>query len=177
MLDLLAIAYDFRYGNSPAGSFCCSESRIEIRTPGQHLPNQPFDLMLTLPIQPQQALRNEILKKFGLAAHRESRTTDVLILKVNNPEAPGLKTGTPSPNATNTPIPQLAQYVESILQKPILDQTGLTNCYALRFEPVQTAHGFEYSEEMFRRIFLEQLGLDLAPSRQPIEILVVEKAP
>lgn len=54
------------------------------------LPQDHFDLMLTLNDHPKEALQAEIKKRFGLVAHRESRDTDSLALKIKNPNAPGI---------------------------------------------------------------------------------------
>lgn len=55
-----------------------------------NLPQEHFDLMLTLPAHSREALQEEIKKQFGLIAHREKRQADVFYLKVNNPNAPGI---------------------------------------------------------------------------------------
>jgi len=56
-------------------------------------PNGPklYDVMLTLTNHPQEALQEEIKKQLGLVAKREIRETDVMLLKVKNPNAAGLR--------------------------------------------------------------------------------------
>ena len=49
-----------------------------------------FDLMLTLPSHPRETLQAEIKKRFGLAAHFETRDTDTLALKIKNAGATGI---------------------------------------------------------------------------------------
>jgi uncharacterized protein (TIGR03435 family) len=54
------------------------------------LPQDHFDLMLTLNDHPKEALQAEIKKRFGLIAHHETRDADNLALKIKNPNAPGI---------------------------------------------------------------------------------------
>ena len=54
------------------------------------LPQDHFDLMLTLNDHPKEALQAEIKKRFGLIAHLETRDADNLALKIKNPNAPGI---------------------------------------------------------------------------------------
>ena len=44
-----------------------------------NLPQGQFDLLLTVPHTPRQALQAEIKKQFGLVGHMETRDTDVLV--------------------------------------------------------------------------------------------------
>jgi uncharacterized protein (TIGR03435 family) len=56
---------------------------------------------------------------------------------------------------------------------PVFDQTGLTNRIALDLRwkklPGETV------VDTTKRVVLDQLGLELVPSREPVEMLVVEK--
>ena len=74
--DLLATAYS------------AFESRMILP---DDVPSERFDLMLTVPNHPREMLQDEIKKRFGLIAHHETRVEDVLILKVSNPNASGIK--------------------------------------------------------------------------------------
>src|SRR5262249_8560494 len=55
------------------------------------LPTGRYDFLATLPGDPKAMLREEIRKRFGLSAHTELREEEVLILKVVDPAARGLK--------------------------------------------------------------------------------------
>jgi len=158
-------------------------------------PPDGFDYLITLPPNSKDGsqdrvriiLRDVIKKKYGFVAHRETQEHDVLLLKVKNPNAAGLKKIVPfdpnfgSPiqssveglNSKNFPLNWLAEVLESHLQIPVLDQTGLTNHIALDLHwdkiPGETV------ADTTRRVVLDQLGLELVPSREPIEMLVVEK--
>jgi hypothetical protein len=55
-----------------------------------------------------------------------------------------------------------------LVPKPVVDQTGLTGNYDFTTGP--------FGPEEINHAFLDQLGLELVPGREPIEMLVVEKA-
>jgi uncharacterized protein (TIGR03435 family) len=154
------------------------------------LPNDPpqgnFDFMFTLPSMPgdwQKALKAEIKKQFGLVAHLETREADVLIAKVTNSNAPGLKIASGSENHQTgnfrnvvfkgVQIDSLTSWLESVNEMPVLNETGLTNYYdiAVKWKP----HTGQSEADAIRQILPDQFGLELVPSRDPIEMLVVEK--
>jgi uncharacterized protein (TIGR03435 family) len=133
-------------------------------------------------------MRDKIKRQFGFVAHRETQERGVLLLKVRNPGAAGLRKivqydpdyGPPIQssieglNSKNFPLNWLAQELEGHLQIPVLDQTGLTNRIALNLRwnklPGETV------EDTTRRVVLDQLGLELVPTNMPVEMLVVERA-
>ena len=174
------------------------------------LPQDHFDLMLTLNDHPKEALQAEIKKRFGLIAHLETRDADNLALKIKNPNAPGISrsaggnagsmsfntrsvssvgrlppdiaakihaaSGGTSGNQTtmdNQTMSDLAGYLEKQLGKTVVDQTGMTNHFNFKLQ-VQVQSG-ETTDDALKRSLLEQLGLELAPSAAPTEMLVVEK--
>jgi uncharacterized protein (TIGR03435 family) len=55
-------------------------------------PAGPFDYLSAVPEDAREALQKEIERQFGLVAHTEIITTNVLILRVSNPSVVGLKT-------------------------------------------------------------------------------------
>jgi uncharacterized protein (TIGR03435 family) len=127
-----------------------------------------FDFSFKDSDRPQEALQAEIKKQLGLAAHREMREADVLVLTVSNPSVIGLavtKGGNssdsrPGPGRfefANMPIGDLSDFLEYVLGKPVIDETGLSQKFSGSLQ------------------WSNQLGLELVPSRQPIEFLVVEK--
>ena len=64
--------------------------------------------------------------------------------------------------------------IESRVGVPVLDETGLTGHYDLQ---LQWRRGPDESDkDAFVRAVREQLGPDLVPATQPLEMLVVEKA-
>ena len=168
---LIADAYSFR------------DTRI-IFPPG--LPPAQFDLMLTMPDHPKELLQQEIRKRFGLVAHKETREVDIFRLKVENPYPPNLKRNnhrnesgtwdgtTGKVRLRNIPFDSFIGSIESNMGRPVLDETELTGGYDLdlRWQPSPG----ESEKDAYRRALSEQLGLELVPDRAPIELLVVEKA-
>jgi uncharacterized protein (TIGR03435 family) len=113
--------------------------------------------------------------------------TNVLLLQVKTPNAPGLKASTPASEAGQSsnlgetaefhsgaaPLIDLDHLCENELGIPVLDRTGLTNNFdvELKWERKNDAS----RKDSFKKAVLDQLGLELVPGRQPIEMLVVEK--
>jgi uncharacterized protein (TIGR03435 family) len=178
---LLSVAYDF------------PESRLALPN---NLSKEHFDLMLTLQDHPKETLKAEIRKRFGLVGHSQALATNMLLLKVRNTNAPGLKP-IHGANATrygadpaaprnippgsdgrwmvfpNTTLALFVTDLEFKLKEKVRDQTGLTGHFEIQLQ-WQSKDG-ETENDSFKRAVLEQLGLDLVPSRESIEMVVVEK--
>jgi uncharacterized protein (TIGR03435 family) len=151
-------------------------------------PAGQFDFIANLSSGALAALQAEVKKQWGLVAERETRQTNVVVLKVDHADAPGLKPGTtssaPVPGQAgsiqfpNAPITLLISYLENSLQIPVVDQTGLTGRYDIQIPnslsgaPGQTADRME----RLRTVLLDQLGLNLIATNAVVEMLVVKKA-
>jgi uncharacterized protein (TIGR03435 family) len=176
--------------------------------PAPDLPMGIFEVLDTIPSDPKGALRAEIKRQFGLVARKEIQERDVLILKVSNPGAPGLKVnrsrstdrgisagsgmlklvnfhlageiatlghtslGTPitNTNLDDSIVRALGAYY---LGAPVIDQTGLKDAYDLELTWNPNPSG-KFEREEFERALREQVGWELVPARQPIEVLIVE---
>ncbi len=147
-----------------------------------------YDFIATLPHGASEALQQELKSKFGLVGRREMKDLDVLLLKVRNPNAPQLKPSTGQPgnlSATtdgghgsikceNQPLSTVAAVLEQMFNLPVKDQTGLTDQYS--FELTWNERGEQDpNHNALKQALLNQLGLQLAPGREPIEMLVMEK--
>lgn len=159
--DIVAIAY----GNSPQRTILPAE-----------MPAGRFDFVCTLP---REALQRQLQKQFGLTGHHESRLMDILALRVEFPDASGLKPNSHSSGrslqsgkgrivAINMSAENLAHFLEHQLNTPVIDETGLGN------------RGFDFNlkwdqPDDLRQAVLDQLGLDLVPTNMPVEVLIVEK--
>jgi uncharacterized protein (TIGR03435 family) len=177
----LGVLMSFAYG-SPDMHFHWSANRVILPPDGS---NGKFDFLLTVPVHPQEALQAEIKKQLGLAAHREMRDADVLVLRVSNSSAIRLtaaKGGNSSDTRpgrgrfefTNEPIDYLRDFLEDSLGKPVIDETESTQNYSgsLQWNP-QSDKAAELKE--IQNALSGRLGLELVPSREPVEMLVVEK--
>ena len=176
---LLARAYDV------------SPCRILSLTP---LPQGDFDFIASVPQRQKEALQELIRQKFGITARRETRETDVLLLTLKRPGAPGLKpTSAKAGNSfssdqvghwrrTDGPIDYLIYDLQYYLQVPIIDRTGLTGRFDvdLTWDDEKkwddTGHYSFSNPDGLKQALLDQIGLELAPSREPTEMVVVEKA-
>jgi uncharacterized protein (TIGR03435 family) len=158
------------------------------------MPNGAYDYLATLANGQNDTLREEIKKQFLLVAHRETRQTDVLLLKVRNP---GLFNATVSKSGreaaymtgdrdvqnfffTNERCLRLAEQFEGYFERPILDRTGLAARYdwTFKWKTANREVSLEARLERIRQVLVpqfERIGLELVPSREPVEMLVVEK--
>lgn len=148
------------------------------------LPKGRFDFISSLPSGNEEALQQEVKQKFGAIAKKERREADVLLLKVNHSDAPGLKRGTAKRVSVNEDkgrlscvgctLDSLAANLEPILNIPILNQSGLAGNFDidLKWDATDWQHR---NPDALKQSLLDQLGLELVPSHEPIEMLTVEK--
>jgi uncharacterized protein (TIGR03435 family) len=152
------------------------------------LPQSKYDYIASLPNGNEEALQQEVRKKFGVIARRETRESDVLLLKIQNSGATGLKPSRANPgggssqnngagewSCKNLPLSGLVNYLEEFTRVPVVDQTGLTNSFDIDLKWKQSDWGKPNADGM-KQALLDQLGLELIPTNMPIEMLVVEKA-
>ena len=154
-------------------------------------PQKKYDYIVNLPQGSMEALQREIKDKLGLAGRTETRDMDVLVLKVKIPNAPGLKPplaagriwdGRGRFHCDNQRLStihpssySLAAYLEACVGKPVVDQTGLTQNFDIDLT-WNEQDGQDSNHEALKQALLDQLGLELVPDNQPIEMLVVERA-
>ena len=153
------------------------------------LPEAKYDYIACLPKGNEEALKKEIKRKFGVTARIETQEQDVLLLKVKTPDAPDLKPSKPNSqfgpstrddgpgswSCENSPISSLAAYLEDYLRIPIVDQTGLADHFDITLKWKQSNWGENNPDEL-KKAVLDQAGFDLVPGREPVEMLIVEKA-
>ena len=133
-----------------------------------------------------EALQQELKKQLGLVGRHEIIVTNVLLLKVKYADLPGLKPITAANQVTPTQkageisfqdhgCQILASALGNDFRMPVLDETGLTNqyYYDLKWNP---SGGQQQNQLNLKQALTDQLGLEVVPSREPIEFLVVEKA-
>jgi uncharacterized protein (TIGR03435 family) len=164
-------------------------SRITFST---SLPKEKYDFIVTLPSGTRKSLQQEIQRQFGIIGKTEAIETNVLLLEIKNSNADGLR---PADNSlsytgdnpgklccTNQSLSVLANMLESRFRTRILDNTGSTNHFdfTVTWDEYGNKVGNQYPNYPnlagLKQALLEQLGLELVPSREPIEMLVVEKA-
>lgn len=171
--------------NLLANAYSCDPVRMVLKT---DLPAGKFDCVMTPPYKPWTALQGELKKQFGLTAHTEMREMDVLQLKSTDGQHPGLKaavaggnsgmsTGPGKVKVDNQSMSTLSTYLQGHFGMPITDHTGLSGRYDLSLKWAWNYGKTDSAErEKIKQALLNQLGLELVPSREKIEMLVVEKA-
>ena len=149
------------------------------------LPQGRYDFISSLRRDDQKALQQEVDRKFGITSKRETRETDVLLLEVKSRNTPKLKQSVGGGGGgggsrgqikgTASPLSDLTLSLEYYLHIPVLDRTGLEGRFDFDLE-WDDGHGAQpHSGEKMKMAMLDQLGLELVPSHEPIEMLVVEK--
>jgi uncharacterized protein (TIGR03435 family) len=143
---------------------------------------EKYDFIANLLSGSSEALQKEVKKQFGVVGRTETVVTNVLCLKVRQPDAPGLKKtiarGLASSSSggmnefrfSNQPISSIVSFAENQLGVPVVDQTGLTGNFDINLK--WNNRGTKY----FKQALTDQLGLELVPGTAPVEMLVVEKA-
>ena len=156
------------------------------------VPTNKYDFYSNLPLGSRESLKREIKIKFGVVDRFETMETNVLILKVKYPNTVGLKPsvskigstseGNGRISAVNSSADDLARLLEDSSQIPVVNQTGLTGKYDFKIQwdeygkKVGSQHPDYPNLDGLKQALLNQLGLELVPSREPIEMLVVENA-
>jgi uncharacterized protein (TIGR03435 family) len=169
--DMAWIAYQFKPGRVlfPAGQ-----------------PREQYDFISTLAQGNEEALKQALKKKLGYVGHLEKREVDVLALKVRNPRAAGLRQaslGTPhnswwgkgSYRCDNQNLSSVTASLETYLKTPVMDATGLTGSFQFDLKWKDLGDQ-DPNHDALKKALQDQLGLELVPDRQTIEMLVVEKA-
>jgi uncharacterized protein (TIGR03435 family) len=78
-------------------------------------------------------------------------------------------------HSANVPLSKLAGFLEYYFEIPVVDRTGLDGRFNINIKwPEQD---WEHrNPDALKQVLLDQLGLELVPSHEPIEMLVVERA-
>jgi len=152
-------------------------------------PGGRFDLLLTTTNHQQEALRAEIKRQFGLSAHMETRTNDVLFLRIARTDSPGFRISTnegayiwaePSslklrgfkmsdPGSLDIPH-VLARYY----RQAVVDETDLTNAYDVDVHWNTNVPDSARKKE-FEKALREQVGFELVPGHYEQDMLIVQK--
>jgi uncharacterized protein (TIGR03435 family) len=151
------------------------------------LPPGDYDFIASVPDVPMEALQQEIKNEFGLVAKHEMRETNVLLLKVKSPDAPGLgpasgkspynSAGPDHVSVVNDTLWPLDMFLETYFFKvPVIDQTGLTGRFDYEIKWSARGDSTHLNLAGLKQALLDRLGLELVPARESVEMLVIEKA-
>lgn len=130
--------------------------------------------------------------RFKLQVHREPKTTSVyeLVVAKGGPKLPKDKTGTLPPGYTHESLPHVAQgsfvfsnvSMEEFAQQlteirgidlPVVDRTGIAGVYDITLKGAASAV-LDPQGPSIITLVQEQLGMKLAPAKDPVEVLVVD---
>ena len=148
-------------------------------------PSQRYDFISTLEQNSSVELQQELQSKTGLIGRREMRDMEVMTLKSETPNAPGLAPPTPSTDfflsmqagtgriKSVQNLRSLAFLLEQFLQAPIDDQSGMKENFSIDFSWKQPAGP---NHDALKQALRDQLGVTLTPGHASIEVLVLEKA-
>ena len=148
-------------------------------------------------------IRKLLADRFQLKFHHDKRELSAFVLTVGK-DGPKLKDSQPNGNlhgigvqpaktgemifANNSPIPAFTSFLQSlVLDRPVVDQTGLTGRYDLTvtFTPDDSlfhghppafpklADGVEPAPSLFEAI-QQQLGLKLTPEKALVDVLAID---
>src|SRR5262245_50070515 len=174
VLDLLSLSYGI--------------NRARIVT-SSALPLGRFDFAIKTPNADNEKvkgwLHQAVESAFGVSARRETMEMDAFVLKAGqltehlvptgSTGASSMSSGGGSLNCVNQSINSLARSLEEMLNKPVLNETGLTNSYDFQLLWDETKSSGADPGELTRALH-EQLGLSLAPAKRTVELLVVTVA-
>ncbi|MGH7951035.1 MAG: TIGR03435 family protein [Limisphaerales bacterium] len=133
----------------------------------------------------RMALRQLIEKQFHLVGRKEMREADVLVLTLKTRYAPGLQPNTSDSSdirnqhgagywrGFNLTSANVAGRIEIYLKMPVVNRADLPGRFDIDLKWDEQVEG--QNPDAFKEALLDQLGLELTPSREPIEMLVVEK--
>jgi RNA polymerase sigma factor (sigma-70 family) len=179
VLQMIMRAYGFSAGNE-------HPARILVQT---ELPDGRFDFIDTRSDGSGDTLKQQIKESFGLVGRYVTVETNVLLLKVRNPSAPGWGKHNSANNSLFLTAPGLissrgepnsmdvlaATLEDSYFKIPVLNRTAHhDDVFDIAWKDAQSPDHADL--DSLKRAMLDQLGLELVPDVQPVTFLVVKKA-
>lgn len=149
----------------------------------KEIPAGEFDFIATI-LKPQDALQAEIQKQFQLVGQAAPRANDCYSLHIHSRSAPGVtapkglnyvktKFSKGEVELFNCNFEDFSRALEAILGRPVLNRTE-------REDSVNISFKWNPKDKSFDSInseLLNQLGLELVPGNELVEMLVVTKSP
>jgi uncharacterized protein (TIGR03435 family) len=154
------------------------------------LKSEAFDIVGTVPSRVPNSelwpmLQTLLADRFKLTLHRETRTLPVFELVVAKngakiqPVEPGGPSGTWQGNneltAKKEPMSDFAAVLSRLLDRPVIDKTGLNGVYDFTMEYRREDSADTTGPSIFTSL-QDKLGLKLEARKGPVEILVIDHA-
>jgi uncharacterized protein (TIGR03435 family) len=153
------------------------------------LPEGRFDFIVKMPETENENvktwLQQSVEATFGIVARPETREMDAFVLKAGqltdrlaptvSSQSSSISAGGGSLNCVNQSLSSLARCLEDILGKPVINETGRTNCYDFQLLWDEKGPGEADPVDLTKALH-EQLGLELAPAKRAVEVLVLAAA-
>jgi uncharacterized protein (TIGR03435 family) len=163
-----------------------TSSRLVIETP---LPDGNFDFVARIPAsirKNRDSLAPSVIEgTFGLTSRRDMREVDAYVLTGKLNGAKGLRpTATPKTRSTsggrgrvdaiNTTMDSWASYLEPMLKKPVVNETGLMEGYDIEVRWKSAEDAAPEPSDLIEAV-REQMGLTITLAKRPVEVVVVSK--
>jgi uncharacterized protein (TIGR03435 family) len=136
------------------------------------------------PGETREMLQNMLADRFALRTHHEMREGTAYVLTVakngsklkqSQTQSTNIRVGTNSIQLEGATLSRLAQQLSAILERPVIDRTGLEGTYdaSLLWSPTLQINNDPDQVSIFTAI-QDQLGLSLVSQRAPIDTLVID---
>lgn len=166
--DLAQVAYGFNW------------ARIVVPP---DLSERRIDFIANLSSGSRDVLKKQFEDQFHVNARKETRDADVLLLKVARRGARGLKPTTVHNGSDynfghvkfmGQAMSDFVNVLEQYFRTPVIDQTGLSGNFD--FNLVWNEKPDRQNPEGFKQAMLDELGLELVPGHEAVEMLVLQKS-
>ncbi len=132
----------------------------------------------------QTVFSEAVLATFGLTIKRETRETDVFILRTNATSLAKLAKSTNNGRkeihdylgevtAVNRTLGDLASGLRNAIRRPVLDETGVTNTFSYS---VKWEQNRDHPDPEKMTAAVNELGLEIIADKRPVEFVVVRPA-
>jgi uncharacterized protein (TIGR03435 family) len=201
---LISTAFRLSYWQVSGGGAWIENDRYDVEAkPPENLRPSIKDLRYTWygieDARLREMLQKLLIDRFQLKFHRETKTGNVYLLRRSGKTLRLKPTDAPSAFANasggagstgsvgfaggrwvifNTAMPQLAKFAaDYVLRAPVLDRTELSGSFDYKQQTRLDDSEANYSDpsDSFLRL-IPELGLELKPSKGPVEVFVVDHA-
>lgn len=183
-----AVGQNVRLQDVIAEAWDCNPARVAL-PPGATTGR--YDFLVTKAPDARKQLQTAVLKDLGYSAHKETRDTEVWVLRVENSALPGLSVSPDSEPAGGSvhggnlylKHQRLSVILDGLsrgLNRPVIDKTGLDKFYnfSVPWNPLiqQKMQNGVFSVDGVKKV-LASLGIALEPGTESQNMYVVERAP